>query len=74
MNPELAEVESPATAETPSLTAADRCDACGSQAYVLATLTTGSLHFCAHHWTKNREKVEPLTVHVHDETHKLLQR
>jgi hypothetical protein len=32
------------------LTAADRCDRCGAQAYVRATLTTGAaLLFCAHH-------------------------
>ena len=31
------------------LTAADRCDRCGAQAYVRVRLITGELHFCAHH-------------------------
>lgn len=32
------------------LVAADRCDKCGSQAYIRATLLTGGeLLFCAHH-------------------------
>ena len=35
---------------SPELTAADRCDRCGAQAYVRARLADGlELHFCAHH-------------------------
>lgn len=34
------------------LTAGDRCDACGAQAYVAATGDSGELMFCAHHWNK----------------------
>ena len=34
------------------LTIHDRCDACGGQAYVAVTGTTGELMFCAHHYTK----------------------
>ena len=34
------------------LSALDRCDACGSQAYVQATGVAGSLLFCAHHFGK----------------------
>lgn len=34
------------------LSALDRCDACGSQAYVKATGVTGDLLFCAHHFGK----------------------
>lgn len=30
-------------------TAADRCDRCGAQAKVRATLSTGTLEFCKHH-------------------------
>jgi len=34
----------------PTLTARDRCDRCGAQAYVVATLPSGlDLFFCAHH-------------------------
>ena len=32
------------------LTANDRCDSCGSQAYVQVTGVTGDLMFCAHHY------------------------
>lgn len=34
------------------LTAKDRCDACGSQAYVWVNGITGDLLFCGHHYTK----------------------
>ncbi|WP_363928434.1 hypothetical protein [Varibaculum sp.] len=30
-------------------TSADRCDTCGAQAWVLASLNSGNLFFCAHH-------------------------
>lgn len=32
------------------LTALDRCDACGSAAYIQVTGVTGDLLFCAHHY------------------------
>ena len=34
------------------LTMQDRCDSCGSQAYVKVTGVTGELMFCAHHYSK----------------------
>ena len=34
------------------LTALDRCDRCGSQAYVNIVGSTGDLLFCAHHYNK----------------------
>ena len=34
------------------LTAHDRCDACGAQAYVRAKGVSGELLFCGHHWEK----------------------
>jgi hypothetical protein len=34
------------------LTAQDRCDQCGSQAYVLVEGVSGGLMFCSHHYTK----------------------
>lgn len=57
-----------------NLTAADRCDACGAQAYVRVKLATGELLFCAHHATENRAKLEPVALEWHDETAKLLAR
>jgi hypothetical protein len=32
------------------LTANDRCDSCGAQAYVQVTGVSGDLLFCAHHY------------------------
>ncbi len=56
----------------PELTAADRCDSCGAQAYVRATMPTGgTLLFCAHHATKHREKLTAMGANWHDETAKL---
>ena len=45
---------------TDTLSAFDRCDACGSQAYVQALGTTGDLLFCAHHYEGilNNEKAQ----------------
>jgi hypothetical protein len=34
------------------LTALDRCDSCGAQAYVHVTGVTGDLFFCGHHYEK----------------------
>jgi len=59
------------TALAPSLTAADRCDRCGAQAYVRARLHAGGeLLFCAHH---GREHLPKLREHadIHDETQRL---
>lgn len=35
-----------------TLTANDRCDACGAQAYVQATGVQGELLFCHHHYER----------------------
>ena len=43
---------------TGSLTAMDRCDRCGAQAYLRVELSSGGeLLFCAHHANKHREKL-----------------
>jgi hypothetical protein len=60
------------TALAPTLTAADRCDRCGAQAYVLARLTSGGeLLFCAHHGREHLPKLQHLTTEIHDETDRL---
>ncbi|OLT14793.1 hypothetical protein BJF86_06010 [Serinicoccus sp. CNJ-927] len=60
---------------TPELTAADRCDRCGAQAYVRARLGDGlELHFCAHHGREHLDKLRAVDdVHILDETHRLEQ-
>ena len=56
------------------LTALDRCDSCGAQAYIRATMESGTLLFCAHHAAKHREALEPLAKVWHDESEKLNER
>jgi hypothetical protein len=44
--------------EVKLLNGSDRCDGCGSQAYVWVKGVSGELLFCGHHYTKimNNEK------------------
>lgn len=69
-----AETTAPELNQVEELTAADRCDACGAQAYVRVTLATGELLFCAHHSNENKAKLEPIALAWQDETEKLLAR
>jgi len=66
-------MDTTATEALDELTALDRCDACGAQAYVRATLATGDLYFCAHHAAEVRGKLEPIALEWHDETARLLE-
>ena len=61
------------TALAPStLTAEDRCDRCGAQAYLRVELQTGGeLLFCAHHAREHGEALKEIAVRLQDETHKL---
>jgi len=60
-----------ATAEL-SLTAGDRCDRCGAQAYVRVELTEGAeLLFCAHHARQHEDKLRQIAVTFTDETSRL---
>ena len=55
-----------------ALTAADRCDRCGAQAYVRATLDSGlDLLFCAHHFHENEGRLREIAVRIHDESDRL---
>ena len=60
-----------APSSTNGLTALDRCDRCGAQAYLRVELAVGELLFCAHHAREHEEKIQEVAVSVHDETHKL---
>lgn len=46
------------------ITAEDRCDKCGAQAMVRATLASGELYFCGHHArsTGNKLVLQSLVV------------
>jgi hypothetical protein len=63
------------TATAPSatpLSAVDRCDRCGAQAYLRVHLKGGfELLFCAHHAREHAEKLREVAEHVQDETSKL---
>jgi hypothetical protein len=61
------------TAVAPStLTAEDRCDRCGAQAYLRVELQAGGeLLFCAHHAREHGEALKEIAASLHDETHKL---
>lgn len=53
----------------PALTASDRCDRCGAQAFVRVTLPTGgTLIFCGHHARKHEEKLKLIATEYIDET------
>jgi hypothetical protein len=55
-----------------ALTAADRCDRCGAQAYVRVTLPGGSeLLFCAHHGKEHADKLKQVALKIQDETSKI---
>jgi hypothetical protein len=57
-----------------SLTAHDRCDVCGAQAYIRVELASGDLIFCSHHGNEKKAQLEPVAVSWHDESSKLLAR
>ena len=58
---------------TSPLTASDRCDRCGAQAYLRVHLSSGGeLLFCGHHARQHGDKLRTVAVNWHDETAKLL--
>jgi hypothetical protein len=57
------------TSNSQPLTALDRCDRCGAQAYLRIELAGGSeLLFCAHHSREHEQQIRSIAVSVHDET------
>lgn len=64
-----------ASVDTTPLGVQDRCDRCGSRAYVRATLATGTqLLFCGHHGNAHRPALLVAGAALHDQTGELLQR
>ncbi|MGZ4630946.1 DUF7455 domain-containing protein [Oryzihumus sp.] len=60
-----------ALAPTP-LTAQDRCDRCGAQAYIRVTLPSGGeLLFCAHHGRAHEAKLREVAAGYQDESEQL---
>lgn len=67
-----ADVNTAIAPQPAALTAGDRCDRCGAQAYLRVELQTGGeLLFCAHHAREHGDKLRSIAANVHDETHKL---
>jgi hypothetical protein len=62
------------TAIATQLTIADRCDRCGAQAYVRATMESGfDLLLCAHHFHENESRLREIAVSIQDESDRLAQ-
>jgi hypothetical protein len=56
------------TMQLTRLTAEDRCDRCGAQAYVQVELVGGAeLLFCAHHARQYEAKLREVAIAIHDE-------
>lgn len=56
-----------------TLSATDRCDGCGAQAYVRVELVDGAeLLFCGHHARQHEDKLREVAIRIHDETRLLL--
>ena len=61
-----------ALAQLSGLSATDRCDRCGAQAYVRVELAgDAELLFCAHHAREHEDKLREVAITIHDETGKL---
>ncbi|ROS23740.1 hypothetical protein [Cellulomonas sp. PhB150] len=59
---------------TAQLTRQDRCDRCGAQAYVKATLPMGEgmeLLFCGHHFRDHEAKLVAAGAAILDERHRI---
>lgn len=58
--------------DRPRLTAADRCDRCGAQAYVRVVLAGGGeLLFCRHHYVDHEEKLRGVAIAIDDERERI---
>lgn len=56
---------------TDVLKATDRCDSCGSQAFVWVNGVAGDLLFCRHHFLKHEDKLREYAFEIVDETYKI---
>jgi len=52
--------------DQPQLLATDRCDRCGSQAQVRATMLTGMLLFCGHHARRHSSALSNQAATIYD--------
>ena len=62
----------PVVTDAEPLTLHDRCDRCGSAAYVRVTLSTANdLLFCSHHYARHEAALAPKVVSIRDERERL---
>ncbi|MEO5744175.1 MAG: hypothetical protein ABIQ53_06240 [Terracoccus sp.] len=62
------------TTLAPEMTAADRCDRCGAQAYIRVRLVSGGeLFFCGHHCREFVPALRDKAVNIVDETDRLIE-
>ena len=55
------------------LTALDRCDRCGSQAWVKVGGVNGELLFCSHHYNKVEKNIKEWAFNIIDERERLVE-
>jgi len=56
------------------LTASDRCDRCGAQAFIRATLASGAeLLFCAHHAREYESGLKAIDADIYNQSNDLVQ-
>jgi len=72
INPNPSAVVEEQAPALPPMTARDRCDSCGAQAYVIVTLRSGDLMFCGHDYAKHEPALAAVATNVRDERHRLL--
>lgn len=75
----MAATQAVASAPAPeyTLTAMDRCDQCGAQAYFSVSVAHSEgkvtdMLFCAHHFRKGEEKLRKVAISIIDESERLL--
>ncbi|WP_366179779.1 hypothetical protein ABXS69_05495 [Actinomyces timonensis] len=69
--PEAVPSTEDAAVEPRPLTTADRCDACGAQAWMRVVLTAGELLFCAHHGRAHAPALAERALFIQDESSRL---
>jgi hypothetical protein len=71
--PEYEEAASRGWARATRMSAMDRCDRCGAQAYVRVLLRgRQELMFCAHHYRQHAPALAQFAVAVHDDRQRLV--
>lgn len=53
--------------KTKQLLISDRCDRCGSQAFVLVKMVAGELYFCGHHYQQHQKSLDTAAFEIIDE-------